>query len=39
MIEKRDQIAIRHNDVSVLENHHVASTFAILSDPEYNIMQ
>ena len=33
MIEKRDIIAVRYNDLSVLENHHVASSFAILSEP------
>ena len=27
LIETRDEIANRYNDVSVLENHHVASTF------------
>jgi hypothetical protein len=37
MIEKRDMIAVRYNDVSVLENHHVASSFAILSEPQYNV--
>lgn len=29
LIETRDDIAIRYNDASVLENHHVASTFAL----------
>jgi len=37
MIEKKDEIAVRYNDLSVLENHHVASSFAILSEEEYNI--
>ena len=32
-------IAVRYNDISVLENHHVASSFAIFSQPEYNIFK
>ena len=39
MIEKKDRIAVRYNDVSVLENYHVAESFAILSRPEYNVVQ
>jgi len=27
LLEKRDDIAIRYNDVSILENFHVATTF------------
>lgn len=30
LMETKDDIAIRYNDVSVLENHHVASTFSLL---------
>ena len=37
MIEKSDKIAVRYNDLAVLENHHVASSFAILCEPEYNV--
>ena len=37
LIEKNDEIAIRYNDISVLENFHVASTFEILSMEKYNI--
>ena len=37
LIEKRDQIAVRYNDVSVLENFHVATTFEILSEDKYDI--
>jgi hypothetical protein len=37
IMETKDDIAIRYNDVSVLENHHVASTFAILKQEKYNI--
>lgn len=37
LVENRDDIAIKYNDVSVLENHHVASSFALLSHEKYNI--
>lgn len=37
LIEKRDQLANRYNDISVLENFHVATTFEILSNENYNI--
>ena len=30
LIEKRDEIAIKYNDISVLENYHVATTFDII---------
>ena len=30
LIEKKDDIAIKYNDISVLENFHVATTFEIL---------
>jgi cGMP-inhibited 3',5'-cyclic phosphodiesterase A len=33
----RDKVALRHNDVSVLENHHIAATFDLMtSSPELN---
>ena len=30
LMETKDDIAYRYNDLSVLENHHVASTFALI---------
>lgn len=50
LVDMRDDIAIRYNgksisysyyiyiDQSVLENHHIASSFSVMkSDPKYNI--
>ena len=31
--------AIRYNDKSVLENHHVAAAFGLLKDDQYNIFK
>ena len=39
LIETKHEIAQRYNDVSVLENHHVASTFAVLAQEEFNILK
>jgi hypothetical protein len=39
LIETRHELAINHNDISVLENHHVASSFALLQQEKYNILQ
>ncbi|CDW89816.1 UNKNOWN [Stylonychia lemnae] len=39
LTETRDPIAIRYNDVSVLENHHVASSFATMLEPQSNFME
>lgn len=39
LIEKNDEIAIRYNDISVLENFHVALSFEILSIDKFNIFQ
>lgn len=39
LIEKRDEIAINFNDISVLENYHIATSFQILSDSEFNILK
>lgn len=37
LIKIQDPIAIRHNDISVLENHHVAAAFELmLGNTQYN---
>ena len=38
LIEKRDKLAIRYNDESVLESHHVATTFGLLALDKYNML-
>lgn len=38
-INTRSKLAIRYNDYSVLENHHCASAFKILSGDDYNIFE
>jgi len=37
LIEKGDEIAVRYNDASVLENYHAANSFAIINQERYNI--
>ena len=41
LVESRNNLAIRYNDVSVLENHHVATTFKIMHDEngKYNFFE
>eukprot|EP01091_Cochliopodium_minus_P009194 TRINITY_DN2203_c0_g1_i1.p1 TRINITY_DN2203_c0_g1~~TRINITY_DN2203_c0_g1_i1.p1 ORF type:complete len:1414 (-),score=441.97 TRINITY_DN2203_c0_g1_i1:3-4244(-) len=39
IINSHDDIAIRYNDMSVLENHHVASAYFLLNKDEYNIFE
>ena len=36
LISVRDPMAIRHNDVSVLESHHIAASFALMQSSEKN---
>ena len=36
-INARTKIALRYNDISVLENYHTAQTFKLLSQPTYDI--
>lgn len=38
LIETKDEIAVRYNDVSVLENHHVASSFALINQSKFNFL-
>ena len=39
MVETRHEIANRYNDVSVMENHHIATTFRVMNenDGEFDI--
>ena len=37
LINTKDTLALRYNDISVLESHHVASSFALLKIEQYNI--
>jgi high affinity cGMP-specific 3',5'-cyclic phosphodiesterase 9 len=30
------RLAVKYNDISVLENHHAATTFNLLQDPKFN---
>ena len=39
LIESRHDYAVRYNDVSVLENHHVASSFALINQEKFNIFK
>ena len=34
LVSMNDQIAVRHNDVSVLENHHLAASFGLMTKDE-----
>jgi len=38
LVDTMDEIAVRYNDQSVLENHHVASSFKLMKEKEFNIL-
>jgi len=38
-VNAQTELAIKYNDMSVLENHHSSLTFRVLQDPECNILQ
>ena len=38
-METKDEIALRYNDQSVLENHHIASVFGILAERDCDIFK
>lgn len=39
LMKTNDQLTIRYNDVSILENHHLAATFEVLNKAENNIFE
>jgi len=39
LIETKHEIAMRYNDISVLENYHIAQTFEIMSQDKYDILK
>lgn len=39
LINSGDKLSIRYLDKSVLENHHAATTFKILSNPDCDILK
>ncbi|KAL6765019.1 hypothetical protein V8C86DRAFT_1223041 [Haematococcus lacustris] len=38
LIETRDELALRYNDRSPMENHHLAAAFSLLKDPDLNFL-
>ena len=38
-METQHPLAVKYNDQSVLENHHIASTFAVAQKAEFNIFK
>lgn len=38
LINVQDKLAIRYNDVSVLENHHIASAYALMKLSQYDCL-
>lgn len=38
LVAQGNELAIRYNDKSVLENHHAAATFALLQNPDMNFL-
>ena len=37
LVNTKDTLAIRYNDISVLENHHIAAASSLLKSEKYNI--
>ena len=39
LIKTNDKLTVRYNDISILENHHVAATYELLNQAENNIFE
>ena len=39
LMKTNDRLAVRYNDISVLENHHLAATYELLNKAENNIFE
>ena len=39
LINTKHEFALRYNDISVLENHHVAASFKLINQKGFNILQ
>ncbi|GFH21958.1 phosphodiesterase [Haematococcus lacustris] len=39
LVETQDELALRYNDRSPMENHHLASAFSLLKHPDLNFLQ
>lgn len=38
LINSNHPLAVRYNDISVLESHHVAASFKLLKEKEFNFL-
>ncbi|GFH13338.1 phosphodiesterase [Haematococcus lacustris] len=39
LVETQDELALRYNDRSPMENHHLAGAFSLLKHPDLNFLQ
>ena len=38
LVNSKHKFALRYNDISVLENHHVAASFKLLNQKGFNVL-